>query len=132
LNPSAKWSDGSDFTADDVVFTWQYLADKATASPNQSITDDVSKVEAVNAKTVKVTYKAPQANFYIFGVGPNSGIIQKAQFKDYVGAKAKDAPGNLKPIGTGPYVVNEFKSGDVVTYTANPNYRDPNKPFFKT
>ena len=46
--------------------------------------------------------------------------------------KLKDAPGNVKPIGTGPYKVVDFKSGDVVTYAMNENYRDPNKPYFKT
>jgi peptide/nickel transport system substrate-binding protein len=47
-----------------------------------------------------------------------------------MGAKAKDAPANLKPVGTGPFVVTDFKPGDVVTFQANPNYRDPNKPCF--
>ncbi len=132
LNPSVKWSDGTPFTADDVVFTWQYIADPATASPDLSTVEAVKSVEAVNATTVKVTYKAPNPNYYQFGVGPLQGMLQKAQFKDFTGAKAKDAPGNLKPIGTGPYVVSDFKTGDVVQYAMNPNYRDPNKPFFKT
>jgi peptide/nickel transport system substrate-binding protein len=48
-----------------------------------------------------------------------------------MGAKAKDAPGNLAPIGTGPYKVKDFKPGDSVTYEINENYRDPDKPFFK-
>src|SRR6266542_4370845 len=132
LRKDAKWSDGSAFTADDVVFTWQYLSNKETASPSQSITDDVSNVEAVDPNTVKVTYKQANANYYIFGVGQNSGILQKKQFGDFIGAKAKDAPGNLKPIGTGPYTITDFKSGDVVQYAMNPNFRDANKPFFKT
>src|SRR4029077_15268461 len=37
-----------------------------------------------------------------------------------------------KPIGTGPYKVRDFKAGDVVTYDVNENFRDPNKPFFKS
>ncbi|MBV9359648.1 MAG: peptide ABC transporter substrate-binding protein, partial [Chloroflexi bacterium] len=57
-------------------------------------------------------------------------LIQKKQFEQYVGANAKDAPGNLKPIGTGPYKVNDFKPGDVVTYQANDLYRDATRPFF--
>lgn len=58
-------------------------------------------------------------------------IIQKKAFENYMGAKAKDAPANLKPIGTGPYVVTDFKPNDVVVYDLNPNYRDPTKPCFK-
>jgi len=43
-----------------------------------------------------------------------------------------ECPENLKPVGTGPYKLTEFKSGDVVTYEINTNYRDPKKPYFKT
>ena len=64
-------------------------------------------------------------------MGSLGDIIQEKRFKDFVGAKAKDAPGNQRPIGTGPYKVKEFKPNDVVTYELNENYRDPNKPFFK-
>jgi peptide/nickel transport system substrate-binding protein len=45
--------------------------------------------------------------------------------------KAKDAPGNLKPIGTGPYKITEFKPGDVVTYEINDLFRNKDQPFFK-
>lgn len=36
------------------------------------------------------------------------------------------------PIGTGPFVVKEFKTNDTVSLEANPNYRDPAKPAFAT
>ncbi len=39
---------------------------------------------------------------------------------------------NTKPIGTGPFMVTDFKVNDVVTLAANPNYRDPAKPAFAT
>ena len=39
---------------------------------------------------------------------------------------------NIKPIGTGPFMVTDFKVNDVVTLAANPNYRDPAKPAFAT
>jgi peptide/nickel transport system substrate-binding protein len=48
-----------------------------------------------------------------------------------MGEKSKDAPGNLAPVGTGPYKVLEFKPGDVVNYVLNENYRDTTKPYFK-
>jgi peptide/nickel transport system substrate-binding protein len=35
---------------------------------------------------------------------------------------------NFNPIGTGPFVVTEFKPNDVITMAANPNYRDPANP----
>ena len=132
LRQGVKWSDGSPFTADDVAFTFTYMSDKATAATTADAATGVKSVVAKDPNTAVVTYDAANPNFYQWGVGFNSAILQKAQFKDYVGAKAKDAPGNLKPIGTGPYTITEFKPGDVVTYAANANYRDPNKPYFKT
>ena len=134
LRPGVKWSDGSAFTADDVAFTYTYLADAATAATTNSVAEGVKSVVAKDATTVVVTYAAPNPNVYQFGVGyvSNGGILQKAQYSGCVGSKAKDCPGDLKPIGTGPYMLDTFKPGDVVTYKANPNFRDPNKPYFKT
>jgi peptide/nickel transport system substrate-binding protein len=132
LKDGLKWSDGSAVTADDVVFTFNLVHDPASASTTSDNTEGVKSVVAKDASTVVITYSEPNPNFYQWGVGTCCGILQKKQFADYTGAKLKDAPGNLKPIGTGPYQVDSFKPGDVVTYSANPNFRDPNKPYFKT
>ncbi len=133
LRPNLKWSDGSAFSADDVVFSWQYRCDKGTAATTAIYCEDIASVTAKDPNTVVVTFKAPTANYWgEFGVGPSEGVLQKAQFANCVGAAAKDCPANQKPIGTGPYKLASFKAGDVVTYDVNPNYRDPNKPFFKT
>jgi peptide/nickel transport system substrate-binding protein len=134
LRQGVKWSDGSAFTADDVAFTFTYMHDPATAATTESVTEGVKSVVAKDANTVVITYDAPNPNVYQFGVGylGNGGILQKAQYANCVGAKAKDCPADLKPIGTGPYMLDTFKPGDVVTYKANSNFRDPNKPFFKT
>ena len=102
LKPGIKWSDGSDFTSADVVFTYQYVADPATAATNSQVAEGVEKVEAPDPTTVIVTWKEPNPNPYQLFVGPLNHIIQKAQFENYMGAKAQDAPGNLAPIGTGP------------------------------
>jgi peptide/nickel transport system substrate-binding protein len=131
LKTGVKWSDGTPFTADDVVFTFQYQKDPKSAVTTGGDVDGVKSVTAKDASTIVVTYDAPNANYYQWGVG-NGFILQKAQFGAFIGDKAKDAPGNLKPIGTGPYIVKDFKPGDTVLYEMNPNFRDAAKPFFKT
>ncbi|MFN8473213.1 MAG: peptide ABC transporter substrate-binding protein [Anaerolineae bacterium] len=131
LKPGVKWSDGTDFTADDVVFTYQYCANEKTACVTAQTTKGVDKVEALDKNTVKVSFKEATPNPFQIFVSDLGMILQKKQFQDYVGEKAKDAPGNLKPVGTGPYKVDDFKPGDVVTYSINEYYRDPNKPYFK-
>lgn len=132
LRSGVKWSDGTPFTADDVVFTYEYMKDPASAVSTASYVSDVKSVVAKDPTTVVVTYDKPQPFYYKFGVSGSSAILQKAQFAAFKGATAKTAPGNLKPIGTGPYKVKEFKPGDTVLYEMNENFRDPSKPFFKT
>ena len=127
-----KWSDGSSVTADDVVFTSKYMADGATSDPNSDFMEGVKSVVAKDASTVVVTYDGPTSGYYKFGTGGGNEILQKAQFEKCLGAKASECPENLKPIGTGPYKLTEFKSGDVVTYEMNTNFRDKTKPYFKT
>jgi peptide/nickel transport system substrate-binding protein len=131
LKTGVKWSDGTDFTADDVVFTWQYTADPKSAATDNRTTEGVEKVEAKDQNTVVVTYKEANPNSYQIFVSALGNIIQKKQFGDFIGEKSKDAPGNLSPIGTGPYKVKEFKPGDVVLYELNENFRETDKPFFK-
>ena len=63
-------------------------------------------------------------------VGWAGCIIPKHLFGDYIGAKSRDAPTNLKPVGTGPYLFKDFKPGDLVTGVINPNYHVPNRPHF--
>jgi peptide/nickel transport system substrate-binding protein len=130
LKPNVKWSDGSDFTSADVVFTWKYVSDPKSAATDSSSYDNVKTAEAVDKTTVKVTFKEPTANYYQAFVTGYGNILQEKQYKDFIGEKAKDGP--KIPVGTGPYKVKEFKPNDVVLYEINPNYRDPNKPYFKT
>jgi peptide/nickel transport system substrate-binding protein len=131
LRQDVKWSDGTPFTADDVVFTWKYVADTKVAASDTQTADGVTNVEANDPYTVTVTFKEPNPYPYQIFVSGLGNIIQKKQFEPFLGDNAKDAPGNLAPIGTGPYKVVDFKPGDVVTYTLNENYRDPNKPYFR-
>src|SRR5438045_5759702 len=59
-------------------------------------------------------------------------IIPKHLFEPYKGANAREAPANLKPVGTGPYRFVEFKPGNLVKGERNPSYHLPNRPYFDT
>ncbi|MCM2290760.1 peptide ABC transporter substrate-binding protein [Allorhizobium sp. BGMRC 0089] len=133
LKKDLKWSDGTPVTADDVVFTWQYCTAPGGGCAQASKFDGVKSVEAVDPETIKVTFTTPKPYPYTAFVGYQSPIIQKAQFKDCLGPKAPECTkANFGPIGTGPFVVKQFKPNDVINFVANPNYRDPNKPAFAT
>ena len=132
LKTGLKWSDGTAFTADDVVGTYTYMCDEASATSTFDVCEGVKSVTAKDPTTAVVTYANPNPNYFQWGVGFNTAILQKAQYANCLGAKAKDCPADQKPIGTGPYKVNTFKQGDVITYDLNENFRDKDKPYFKT
>jgi peptide/nickel transport system substrate-binding protein len=59
-------------------------------------------------------------------------IIPKHHFEAFRGAKSREAPANLKPVGTGAYRCVDFKPGDIVKGELNASYHVPNRPFFDT
>lgn len=130
LKADVKWSDGEPFTADDVKFTFDYIADPATGATSGSSYSNVASVEVIDATTVKVNFKDVTPVWARPFVGANGPIIPQHIFQDYIGAKSSEAPANLKPVGTGAYQVVEFKPGDIIIFEPNPNFREADKPYF--
>ncbi len=131
LKPDLKWSDGSAVTAEDAIFTWKYCTAPDGGCAQGAYFEGVTNVEAVDASTIKVSFADAKPYPYSAFVGAQAPLIQAAQFKECLGIKAPECTSaNFGPIGTGPFVVKEFKPNDVVTFEANPNYRDPAKPAF--
>jgi peptide/nickel transport system substrate-binding protein len=131
LKPGVKWHDGKAFTADDVVFTWEYAVDPATAAVSIAVYRDV-KVEKVDDLTIRVLFDKPTPFWANAFVGAYGCIMPKHLFTEYKGAKSREAPGNLAPVGTSPYRFVEFKPGDLIRGEINPDYHMPNRPYFDT
>ena len=129
LKKGVTWHDGKPFTADDCVFTWEYARDPATAAVTSGSYKDVV-VEKIDPYTVAVKFAAPTPFWADAFVAAFGCIIPKHLFADYTGAKSREAPTNLKPVGTGPYKFKDFKPGDLVTGTINTNYHKENRPYF--
>jgi peptide/nickel transport system substrate-binding protein len=127
LKRGVQWHDGKPFTAEDVVFNWEYAADPATGAPTLGVFRNVKQLEALDPYTVKVSFTQPTP--YWLTVGP---IIPRHIFEPYKGARSREAPNNLKPVGTGPYRFVDFKPGDLLKAEINPSYHAPNRPFFDT
>ena len=131
LKPGLKWSDGTDLTSEDVKFSWEYCTAEGGGCAQAEKYLDVTSVDTPDAQTVVVNFSVAKPFPYGPFVGAQAPIIQKAQFQNCMGPKAPECTvENFNPIGTGPFVVDDFKPNDVITLSANPNYRDPNKPAF--
>ncbi len=130
LKKGVTWHDGQPFTADDVVFTFQYISDPATATSTAGAYVTVQSVDAIDPLTVKVTFKTPVPFWQTAFVGSNGMIIPKHAFGPFIGKASRDAPNNIKPLGTGPYKIVEFRPDDSIEADINPNYHIENRPFF--
>ncbi len=116
LRKGVKWHDGEEFTSADVLFTYQTLINPKVPTPYSSNYGPVKDVETPNKYTVRVTYKEPYAPaLESWGMG----IIPKHIFegKDL----ASDAV-SRNPIGTGPYRLKEWVTGQKIVLDAFDNY----------
>jgi peptide/nickel transport system substrate-binding protein len=129
LKKNVVWHDGKPFTADDLVFNWEYASDPATSAVTIGSYKDVKTVK-VDSHTVRVEFQKPTPFWADAFVGNRGLIIPKHLFDAYRGAKSRDAPNNLTPVGTGPYKFVDFKPGDMVRGTINTTYHEANKPHF--
>jgi len=132
LKRGVKWHDGAPFTADDVVFNWEYAKNPETAAVSIGSYKEVKLVEKVDDYTVRLTFAQPTPFWADAFVASYGMIIPKHLFADYAGGKSREAPTNLKPVGTGPYTFVDFKPGDMVAGKRNPDYHQANRPYFDT
>jgi len=123
----AKWSDGSEFTADDVAYTaWLIQAFKIPLF--YDLWDTVTKVEVLDPRSVRFTLKGPLATFVSRTLA--TPIVQRAQW-EAIAEKASQADKPLarlretkiaKPIGTGPFMLSQHQSGVLMHLQSNPHY----------
>jgi peptide/nickel transport system substrate-binding protein len=130
LKKGVTWHDGKPFTAADVVFNWEFVKDPKTAARTIGAYTDIEKIDVLDSHTVRLVFKKPVPFWANAFCGVNGMIIPKHLFEPYMGEKSREAPNNLKPVGTGAFKFVDFKPGDIVRGEINQSYHIPNRPFF--
>ncbi|MEM9004459.1 MAG: peptide ABC transporter substrate-binding protein [Cyanobacteria bacterium P01_F01_bin.86] len=129
LRSDIKWSDGTPFTAEDVVFTYEFVHDEQVGAATAQYYEAVESVEALDKHTIKITFKEATGAWQIPFTGQTGVILPKHIFESADEAATRQSAINLQPVGTGPYRVTALQPG-MVLYEPNPNYRDT-PPSFK-
>jgi microcin C transport system substrate-binding protein len=116
LNPKARFSDGSEVTAEDVKFSFDTLKSKIASPHYRVYWADIQRAEVLDKYTITFSFtKANRELHMIIGQLP---VFSKAALKDRDFDKIVGEP----LLGTGPYLVDSFKIGKYITYKHNPNY----------
>ena len=103
LQPTLRWSDGEPLTAEDVVFTYEFITNPTVAAVTAQYYRNIEAVDAVDEHTVKITFEQPTASWQIPFTGLNGLVLPRHLFKDFNNRDAREAPANFQPVGTGPY-----------------------------
>lgn len=131
LMEGVTWSDGEPFTSADVKFTWEFVSNPDNACNTIELWNRISAIETPDDYTLNVTFADPNPLWYQPFTSNSTGTVLPAHILQEGGAEALDSY-RFSPIGTGPFVVDSFSVGDEVKYSANPSFRDANKPFFSS
>ena len=123
LRDNARFSDGSPVTVDDVIWSYETLGTQGHLR-YRGLWGKIDSIEQTGPRSVRITFNEKDRELaLIAGLRP---ILQKAQWegKDFADAQLHDIP-----IGSGPYVIDDYEAGRYVNLRRNPDYWGVDVPF---
>lgn len=124
LRKGVKWHDGNEYTCADLQFTQQVITTPNNGSLDASQYATVA-VTCPDPNTAVLTFKDFKADWIRLFNGEMITFPKNAGKPE----EMKTWAYNRKPIGTGPFKVDEFVTGDHITLSKNTNYWQPGKPY---
>lgn len=137
LKDGLKWSDGEPLDASDYVYSWNRLADPNTGASYSYLADVIAKNDdgtlnvsaSEDGKTFTVVLASPCAYFLDLCAFPAFYAVPQHNVEAAEGAA--DNPGqwcvDAGFVTSGPFVLQEWKHSESMTYVPNPNYYDADK-----
>lgn len=122
LRDGLKFSDGTAVTGDDWVYSLKRARDTSSSQWAFSMAD-VADITAPDNSTVVIKLKEPSAAILSDLSMFNASVMPKAYCE-----KAGDTGISQKPVGTGPYLISEWKKGEYILFKKNPYYWQKGKP----
>lgn len=124
LKDNLKWSDGQPLTCADVQFTLDAIMTPGVGVVSTTGYSEIDKIECPTPQTVVIKMKT----FY----GPYMSLFDNLIMPKHYCGDPKDMKNwayNRKPIGTGPFKIDEWVADSHIILSKNPNYRDAGKPY---
>ncbi len=135
FHSSAKFKPGRDFNADDVLFSYQRMADPKhpfhNIAPGQTfayfedmgLANIVDKLEKIDDTTIRFTLKHPEAPF-IADMAMDFASIMSAEYAQKMKAAGTPEIIDREPIGTGPFQLQSYQKDAIIRYKAFDFYWD--------
>jgi peptide/nickel transport system substrate-binding protein len=117
MRDGLKFSDGSDLTAEDVVFSFERNVDIADPNGASSLLANMKSVDAPDDKTVVFHLKAPDATWPLVLTTGSFAIVPSDVYP------ADKLQPNEDVVGSGRYVLDEYTSGQQTVMSRNPDYQ---------
>ncbi len=116
LNPNAKWQDGQKVTSRDVKFTYDYIMRMRARVPWREGYEKIQSVDTPDESTVVLRFIEP------YGLYPHlfSFILPSHRAADFADISRMNY--NLLPVGSGPFILKDWRRGDSLVFEANPGY----------
>ncbi len=127
IHENVKWADGTDLTTEDVAFSINRMIETGPRPRTGLLRPSTKGAEVVDENTVKVTLKFPSASFLKFLAVDYMKVLPKHTLDAGVDLKLWE---NVN--GSGPYLPDKFRRGDVWRHKKNPDYFKEGRPFFDT
>ncbi len=124
LKEGVKWSDGQPLSCADFQFTQEAIMTPGVGVVSTTGYDKIDKIECPDPNTVVLKFK----EFY----APYLTLFDSFLLPKHYAGDPKDQKNwayNRKPIGTGPFKVDEWVADSYITLSRNPNYREKDKPY---
>lgn len=116
LRNDVKWHDGEPFTAEDVAFTYGIIMDPDNGSENAPNYEDVKEISVLDDYTVSFRLEAPNSAFLDY---MTMSILPKHLLE---GEDVQESAYFRKPVGTGPYMLDEWDAGQAIVLKRNEDY----------
>ena len=135
LNKDAKWIDGSDISADDVVYSYsRYMNPENTMGRsglfrNYTMPVDQGGIKKIDADTIEMNLAFPSGAFMNFLALDYAKVLPKNLLENGIDLNQAEAVIENKS-GSGPFILDEYQRGNLYSVSKNPNYFKEGRPYF--